>query len=55
MPLAAAGLAALIFLAVVLAWRAAPWKAPAKQRIDPAALKLDPYLDITRLRQTTPR
>jgi hypothetical protein len=41
-----------IFIAVLMAWRAAPWHAPAKLRIDPAALKLDSRLDDTRVRKT---
>jgi hypothetical protein len=54
-PVIAATLATVIFLGVAFAWRSAPWKYPPKVRIDPAALKLEHNLDITRLRQTTPR
>jgi hypothetical protein len=41
-------LAAGIFTAVVIAWNAAPWRAPQKIKIDPTELKLDRTLDLQR-------
>jgi hypothetical protein len=41
-------LAVAIFVAVVLAWNAAPWRAPQKTKIDPTELKLDRHLDLQR-------
>jgi hypothetical protein len=35
------GLAIVIFLVAVLAWRSAPWSPPKKLKIDPSELKLD--------------
>ena len=47
-PLVGLGLAVAIFVAVVSAWHSQPWRAPAKARVDPAALKLDYRLDLQR-------
>jgi hypothetical protein len=41
-------LAIAIFAAVVVAWNAAPWRAPQKIRIEPTELKLDRNLDLQR-------
>src|SRR5690242_10404086 len=41
-------LAAAIFAVVVIAWNAAPWRAPQKIKIDPTDLKLDRSLDLQR-------
>jgi len=45
-----AGLAVAIaiFAVVIIAWHAAPWRAPDKAKIDPSGLKLDRNLDLTR-------
>jgi hypothetical protein len=43
------GLAVLIFLVAVLAWRASPFNPPRKLKIDPAELKLDRTLDLGRI------
>ena len=43
------GLAILIFLVAVLAWRSSPFTPPRKLRIDPSELKLDRTLDLGRL------
>ena len=43
------GLAVLIFLVAILAWHSAPFRPPAKLRIDPAGLKLDRSLDVDRI------
>jgi hypothetical protein len=43
------GLAILIFLVAVLAWRASPFNPPRKLRIDPSELKLDRTLDLGRI------
>ena len=50
------GLAIVIFLVAVLAWRSAPWSPPKKHRIDPSELKLDRSLDPQRIpsRGTSP-
>ena len=41
-------LAVAIFATVVVAWNAAPWRAPQKLKIDPTELKLDRTLDLRR-------
>jgi hypothetical protein len=41
-------LALAIFLVVLAAWYAAPWRAPAHIKIDPTDLKLDRSLDLQR-------
>ena len=43
------GLAILIFLVAVLAWRSSPFNPPRKLRIDPSELKLDRTLDLGRV------
>jgi len=50
------GLAIIIFLVAVLAWRSAPWSPPKKHRIDPSELKLDRSFDSQRIpsRGTSP-
>ena len=50
------GLAIVIFLVAVLAWRSAPWSPPKKHRIDPSELKLDRSFDSQRIpsRGTSP-
>ena len=47
--LSGVGLAILIFLVAVLAWRSAPFTPPRKLKIDPSELKLDRTLDLGRL------
>ena len=47
-PLVGIGLAAAIFAVAVVAWHAAPWRAPQKVRIEPETLKLDRKLDLDR-------
>ena len=41
-------LAVAIFLVVLVAWHSAPWRAPAKVKIDPTELKLDRSFDLQR-------
>ena len=43
------GLAILIFLFVILAWRSAPFTPPPRHKIDPSELKLDRSLDLQRV------
>ena len=43
------GLALLIFLVAVLAWRSSPFTPPRKLKIDPSELRLDRTLDLQRL------
>jgi hypothetical protein len=43
------GLAMLIFLVAVLAWRSSPFNPPHKLKIDPSVLKLDRTLDLGRV------
>jgi hypothetical protein len=47
--LSGVGLAILIFLVAVLAWRSAPFTPPRKLKIDPSELKLDRNLDPGRI------
>ena len=47
-PLLALGLAAAIFVGVVMAWHAQPWRAPPKPKAEPAGLKLDHELKMKR-------
>ena len=43
------GLAILIFLVAVLAWRSSPFNPPPRLKIDPSELKLDRTLDLGRI------
>ena len=43
------GLAVLIFLVAVLAWRSAPFTPPHRLKIDPSELKLDRSIDLGRV------
>ena len=43
------GLAILIFVVAVLAWRSSPFNPPRKLKIDPSELKLDRTLDLGRV------
>jgi hypothetical protein len=43
------GLALLIFLVAILAWRSAPFNPPHKLKIEPSELRLDRTLDLGRI------
>ena len=43
------GLALLIFIVAVLAWRSSPFNPPRKLKIDPSELRLDRTLDLDRI------